>query len=48
MDTHEFLDQVKVERFCLTLEGETRLWYETLRLININWDVLMNTSLSVW
>ena len=25
MDTHEFLDQVKVQRFCLTLVGEARL-----------------------
>ena len=27
MDTHEFPDQVKVQRFCLTLVGEARLWY---------------------
>ena len=33
MDTHEFLDQVKVQRFCLTLIGEARLWYESLRPI---------------
>ena len=25
MDTHEFLDHVKVQRFCLTLIGEARL-----------------------
>ena len=25
MDTHEFLDQVKVQRFCLTLVGEAML-----------------------
>ena len=37
MDTHEFLDQVKVQRFCLTLVGEARLWYESLRPINVNW-----------
>ena len=43
MDTHEFLDQVKVQRFCLTLVGEARLWYESLRLININWEGLQNT-----
>ena len=34
MDTHEFPDQVKVQRFCLTLVGEARLWYESLRPIN--------------
>ena len=28
MDTHNFQDQVKVQRFCLTLVGEARLWYE--------------------
>ena len=38
MDTHEFPDQVKVQRFCLTLVGEARLWYKSLRLINVNWD----------
>ena len=26
MDTHEFPDQVKVQRICLTLVGEVRLW----------------------
>ena len=28
MDTHDFLDNIKVQRFCLTLIGEARLWYE--------------------
>ena len=28
MDTHKFLDQGKVQRFCLTSVGEARLWYE--------------------
>ena len=27
MDTHKFPDQVKVQRFCLTLVREARLWY---------------------
>ena len=26
MDTHEFLEKVKVQIFCLTLVGEARLW----------------------
>ena len=30
MDTQEFPEQVKVQRFCLTLVGEARLWYELL------------------
>ena len=29
--THRFPDQVKVQRFCLTLVGEARLWYKSLR-----------------
>ena len=28
MDTHRFPDQVKVQRFCLTLIGEASLWYK--------------------
>ena len=42
MDTHEFLDQVKVQWFCLPLIGEARLWYELLRPINANRDGLQN------
>ena len=42
MDTHEFPDQVKVQRFCLTLIGDARLWYESLRPINADWDGLQN------
>ena len=42
MDTPKFLDQVKVQRFCLTLVGEARLWYESLRLINVDWVGLQN------
>ena len=34
MDTHEFPDQVKVQRFCVTLIGEARLQYKLLRPIN--------------
>ena len=40
METHNFPDDAKVERFCLTLTGEARLWYETLRHIQIDWTVL--------
>ena len=42
MDTHDFQDQVKVQRFCLTLVGEARLWYESLRPINADWEGLQN------
>ena len=30
MTTHNFPDDQKVRRFCLTLSGEARLWYEML------------------
>ena len=37
MDMYEFSDQVKVQRFCLTSVGEARIWYKSLRLINVDW-----------
>ena len=37
MDTHAFPDCVKVLRFCLTLVGEARLWYESFRPVGIGW-----------
>ena len=33
METHDFPDDAKVRRFCLTLMGEARLWYDTLRAV---------------
>ena len=27
METHAFIEDVKVQRFCLTLVGEARFWY---------------------
>ena len=42
MDTFAFPEGVKVCWFCLTLVGEARLWYESLRLINVNWLGLQN------
>ena len=30
------------QRFCLILVGEARLWYESLRPINIDWQGLQN------
>ena len=33
MDTLTFQEGVKVQCFCLTLVGEARLWYESLRPI---------------
>ena len=40
METHDFPDDTKVRRFCLTLMGEARLWYETLRLVQLDWAAL--------
>ena len=37
MDTHVFTEGVKVQRFCLTLVGEARLWYESLRSTALDW-----------
>ena len=42
MDKHQFQEGVKVQRFCLTLVGEARLWYESLRPINVDWQGLQN------
>ena len=37
MKTHNFPEVAKVQRFCITLTGETKLWYETLRPIKVDW-----------
>ena len=42
MDAHHFVDGVKVQRFCLTLLGEARLWYHSLEPINVDWPGLQN------
>ena len=42
MDTHAFQESVKVQHFCLTLVGEVRLWYESLRPIDVNLMGLQN------
>ena len=40
METHNFPEVTKVKRFCLTLTGEARLWYETLRPKEVDWTGL--------
>ena len=40
METHNFPNDTKVRRFCLTLIGEARLWYESLRPIEMDWNAL--------
>ena len=40
MDTYNFPEHIKVRRFCLTLTGEERLWYESLKPIDMDWNAL--------
>ena len=40
MNAHHFVEGVKVQRFCLTLLGEARLWYQSLEPINVDWQEL--------
>ena len=40
MEAHNFQDDQKARRFCLTLAGEARLWYETLGTAQLDWDAL--------
>ena len=40
MDIQAFPEGVKVQRFCLTLLGEAKLWYESLRPIAVDWNGL--------
>ena len=35
MTTHYFVEGVKVQRFCLTLLGEARLWYHSLEPVDV-------------
>ena len=42
METHVFPEAVKAQRFCLTLIGEARLWYESLRPIAVDWQGLQD------
>ena len=41
MDTYNLSDDIKVRRFCLTLIGEARLWYESLKPIDVDWNALL-------
>ena len=42
MTAHHFVECVKVQKFCLTLLGEARLWYHSLEAINVDWLGLQN------
>ena len=38
MNAHHFVEGVRVQRFCVTLLGEARLWYQSLQSINVHWQ----------
>ena len=40
METHNFPEDTKVRRFSLTLTREARLWYESIRSIEMDWSAL--------
>ena len=43
MNAHHFKEDVKVQRFCLTLLGEARLWFQSIEpLENTTWPQLQN------
>ena len=42
METHNFPEDQKVRRFCLTLTGEARLWYATLGAPQLDWQTLQD------
>ena len=42
MNMHHFIESVRVQRFCLTLLGEARLWHHSLEPINVDWQGLQN------
>ena len=42
MNTHHLWEGNKIQRFCLTLVGEARLWFESLEPINVDWEGLQN------
>ena len=43
MRTHNFDEDAKVQRFCLTLVGEAQLWYELLTPIANDWPALQES-----
>ena len=42
MEMHNFPNDQKVRRFCLTLMGEARLWYETLGIAQLDKEALQD------
>ena len=42
MNAHYCNEGVEVQRFCLPLLGESRVWYHSLEPINVDWQGLQN------
>ena len=42
MNAHHLVEGVQDQRFCLTLLGEARIWYQMLEPINVDWQGLQN------
>ena len=42
MNAHHFVEGVRVQKFHLTLLGEARSWYHSLKPMNVNWQELQN------
>ena len=40
MDTHNFPNDQKVRRFCLTLTGKARFWYEIITQVQLDWPTM--------
>ena len=40
MEAHNFPNDQKVRRFCLTLTHKARLWYETIRNVQLDWPTI--------
>ena len=42
VDKHAFPESVKAQHFCLKLITDARMWYGSLRPINVDWNGLQN------
>ena len=40
--THNCPDEANVQRFCLSLTGDVRLWYESIQPIVVDWQGLQD------
>ena len=43
MNKHQFQEGIKVQSFCLNLVAEARLWYESVRPFNVDWQGLQKS-----